>query len=86
MDISDKQIEDLKVGDYVGIENCSKRLWRVQHINFDCFGITRKRTGRYMEISSSKITMIVTRRQREDIIHSECHTATRIYEEACLYD
>ena len=84
MDITDKQIEDIKVGDYVAIENSSKKLWRVQHINFDRFGISHRRLGTYHEISSSEITMIVTRRQREDIIHSECNTATRIYEEACL--
>ena len=84
MDVTDKQIEDIKVGDYVGYNEYPKNLCRVQHINFDRFGISHRRLGTYHEISSSEITMIVTRRQCEDIIHSECNTATRIYEEACL--
>jgi hypothetical protein len=89
MDITDKQIEDIKVGDYVGISQRFtnypvKTLWKVQHINFGRFGITHRQLKAYQEISSGSINMIVTSHQVEDVINSECETATRRYEEACL--
>lgn len=84
MNITDKQIENIKVGDYVGINEYPKLLWRVQHIDFERLGITNRRTHSYHDISPYIVNIIVTKEQVECIIHSECNTATRRYEEACL--